>query len=112
MEHNLFKSYIIDLRDQRTHHILPSLITNIECYFNNYNIYKEDGLYTINLFEDKALCLTIKFIYTPEIKNEYIFDYSLIVLLDYNEFYYSIAEILELIYSLFKSIHIYGIMEG
>ena len=118
MQHISLKSYILDLRDQRIGDILPQLIKNIDCYFNDYNVYKEDGVYSINCFESNihklSNCLSMKFIYTePQIINKnYILNYSLNVLLDYNESYYNRAEILQLIYSLFNSINIYGIMEG
>lgn len=108
------KTYILDLRDQTTENILPRLFKNIDHYFYNYNINKEDGVFTINLFENDMQCIVMKFLYTEsQIINKHdIVDYSLTVLLDYNDSYYNRAEILQLIYSLFNSINIYGIMEG
>lgn len=115
MPQTSFKTYILDLRDQRTIDILPQLIENIDRYFYNYNVYKESGVYTINLFEYNRFALTIKFVYTDapnDIQEHYFISESLNALVDYNEFLYNIAEILQLIYSLFNSIRIYGIMEG
>ncbi len=115
MQDILFRTYIIDLRNQRTIDILPQLIENIDWYFYNYNVYKESGLYTINLFEYNRFALTIKFVYTDapnDIQEHYFISKSLNALVDYNEFLYNRAEILHLIYSLFNSISIFGIMEG
>ncbi len=108
------QTYILDLRDQTTENIFPRLFKNIDYYFYNYNINKEDGVLTISLFENDIHCVAMKFLYTESqiINNINIQGYSLTVLLDYNASYYNRAEILQLIYSLFNSIRIYGIMEG
>lgn len=109
------KTYTLDLREQTTAQIFPQLIKNMNHYFSDYTIYKEDGIYTIHFydFNSDRFVMRMRFLYTERENKNYIFlDYSLNVILDYNEFCYNEAEILQLIYKLFNSINIYGIIGG